>query len=270
MHKKYRTVLTIANSDSGGGSGLQADIKTISSLGCYATSVITAITAQNTIGISAIHPVPVDIIEKQVTAVLQDIGAHAIKIGMLYSTEIVKTVHKILKKYLPQNIVFDPAIIDTNGNIQQEEKMIKTLKNELIPDTDIFTPNLHEAEILLNKKINNVDEMIDSAKELLEFGCQAVLIKGGHIKSEIVYDVYTDAIKQNVLIFRNKKINTNNTNGASCTLSSAIASYLALGNSLPKAVKYANRYTHEAIKHGKEFKIGKGKGPVNHFFNQVN
>jgi len=266
--KSYKKVLTIAGSDSGGGAGIQADLKTISSLGCYGTSVITAITAQNTMGVSAIHPVPAEIVDKQINAVLSDIGTDSIKIGMLHSAEIIKTVANALIKFKIKKIVLDPVMVATSGDKLIEDNTANALTEYLFPLAAIITPNIPEAEILTGMKIQTRDDMIHSALKLLNFGCTSVLIKGGHLTGDVLYDIYIHkGKKDDISIFKNKKIHTNNVHGTGCTLSSAIAAYIAHGEETEIAVEKAIGYLQEAITHGKNYRTGKGNGPVNHFFN---
>jgi len=265
---EYNKVLTIAGSDSGGGAGIQADLKTISSLGCYGTSAITAITAQNTMGVNAIYHIPVNIVEKQIYAVLNDIGTNAVKIGMLHSVEIIKTVSKSLKEFQVKNIVLDPVMVATSGDKLIEANTIDALIEYLFPLADIITPNIPEANILLNCKIISKNDMMESAKSLLKYGSKGVLLKGGHWEGSVMFDIYAQRNEVvEVKVLKNKKIDTRNLHGTGCTLSSAIASYLALGNKLEEAVKNATDYINTAIKHGKDYKTGQGNGPVNHFFN---
>jgi hydroxymethylpyrimidine/phosphomethylpyrimidine kinase len=266
--KTYKRVLTIAGSDSGGGAGIQADLKTISSLGCYGTSVITAITAQNTIGVTAIHPVPPEIVEKQLNAVLSDIGADAVKIGMLHSAEIIKTVAGTLKKFRLKKIVLDPVMVATSGDKLIEDNTVDALIGYLFPLAEIITPNIPEAEILTGSEIRTRDEMNYSALQLLNYGSKSVLLKGGHLKGDILYDIYVHKLrKDNIRIFNNRFINTNNVHGTGCTLSSAIASFMAHGEETEVAVEKAIIYLHGAIQHGMNYRTGHGHGPVNHFFN---
>jgi hydroxymethylpyrimidine/phosphomethylpyrimidine kinase len=266
--KTYKRVLTIAGSDSGGGAGIQADLKTISSLGCYGMSVITAITVQNTLGVTAIHPVPPEIVEKQINAVLSDIGTDSIKIGMLHSTEIIKTVAVALKKFSMKKIVLDPVMVATSGDKLIEDNTVNALIEYLFPLAAIITPNIPEAELLTGTKIFNKDDMIASALKLLNFGSESVLIKGGHLKGNVLYDIYIrNGRKNDIRIIKNQKINTNNVHGTGCTLSSAIASFMAYGEETEIAVEKSIIYLQNAIVHGKNYKTGQGNGPVNHFFN---
>jgi hydroxymethylpyrimidine/phosphomethylpyrimidine kinase len=266
--KTYNNVLTIAGSDSGGGAGIQADLKTISALGCYGTSVITAITAQNTLGVTAIHPVPPEIVEKQLQAVLSDIGADAVKIGMLHSEEIIETVANALKTFGLQKIVLDPVMVATSGDKLIEDNTVDALVGNLFPLAEIITPNIPEAEILTGMKITTRDDMTGSALKLLENGSRSVLLKGGHLNGDVLYDIYVHENEQNqIRIFDNKYIHTNNVHGTGCTLSSAIASFMAQGVETEPAVEMAILYLQGAIKHGMNYRTGHGNGPVNHFFN---
>jgi hydroxymethylpyrimidine/phosphomethylpyrimidine kinase len=264
--KKYPRVMTIAGSDSGGGAGIQADIKTISALGCYATSVITAVTVQNTLGVTAVHPVPADIIEKQIDAVLSDIGTDAIKIGMLYSAETIKAVKKGLDKYKDLFTVLDTVMIAASGDRLIEDSAVDALIKELFPIAALITPNLKEAEVILGERITSRDDMVRATEKLLKLASNAVLLKGGHLEGDKVCDVYMDKSGINTVIYENKKIPSNNIHGTGCTLSSAIAAFLARGYDVTGAVKNAQKFTYDAIYHGKKFKTGSGRGPLNHFF----
>jgi len=265
MH--YKRVLTIAGSDSGGGAGIQADIKTISACGCYAMSAITAITVQNTLGVTDILPVPVNIIEGQIIAVLSDIGTNAIKIGMLHSSEVIMAVIKSLKPYDIKNIVLDPVMVSTSGHKLMQEEAIETLKKELLYMARVITPNIPEAEILLGKKINNQDELSLLAKELSSNRKVSVLLKAGHLSTMELVDIFYNAETDQIFELKSERIDTINTHGTGCTLSSAIASFLAQGLSLNEAVQQAKGYINNAIIKGSSYKIGNGHGPVHHFFN---
>lgn len=266
--KSYKKVLTIAGSDSGGGAGIQADLKTISALGCFGTSAITAITAQNTKGVNAIFPVSPEIVERQIQAVLSDIGTDSIKIGMLHSVEIIKTVAGTLKKFRMNKIVLDPVMVATSGDKLIEDNTVHALTEYLFPLAAIITPNISEAEILTGTKIFSKDDMIKSARKLLDFGSESVLLKGGHLKGNILYDIYIHKQgKNDIRLFKNRKIHTNNVHGTGCTLSSAIASFMAHGEETEIAVEKSIAYLQVAIKNGKNYRTGQGNGPVNHFFN---
>ena len=250
----YPKCLTIAGSDSGGGAGIQADLKTMSAIGVYGMSVITAITAQNTCGVKAIQPIDSDIVTAQLEAVLSDIGTDSIKIGMLHSVNIIKAVIEILDKYTPRYVVFDPVMVSTSGHKLIEDNTIDTIRETMFSRSTIITPNLDEASLLSNIPISEEKDMYKAGKKLLEKGCHAVLMKGGHLKSKIITDLLLTADGES------------NTHGTGCTLSSAIASYLALGHSLSDSVKLAKQFVTSAIKTGSKVTTGKGHGPLNHFF----
>jgi len=266
MKKEHKRVLTIAGSDSGGGAGIQADLKTMSALGCFGMSAITAITAQNTQGVFDIHPVPVSIIKKQIKVVLDDIGADAIKIGMLYSSEVIRTVSETLKEYNIKNIVLDPVMIATSSDKLLQDDAVETLVKELFPLSKVITPNIPEAEILLNVKIQNNHDLAEAAKQLTNLGVRSVLLKAGHFDKEELTDIFYDRKTNRTIELKAKRIETKNTHGTGCTLSSAIASFLAKGYSLPMAIKEAKNYIDNAIKFGANYKIGKGHGPVHYFY----
>ncbi|MEA1887658.1 MAG: bifunctional hydroxymethylpyrimidine kinase/phosphomethylpyrimidine kinase [Bacteroidota bacterium] len=266
MEKKYKKVLTIAGSDSGGGAGIQADIKTISACGCYAMSAITAVTVQNTCGVSGIHPVPVQTVSDQISAVLEDIGADAVKIGMLHSSEIIKTVKNALLKHKIKNIILDPVMVAASGDKLLQDEAIETLKNELIPIALVITPNIPEAKILLGKKISSQDELAIMARELSLDRKISVMLKAGHLTGDELTDIFYNAVDDQILELKSKRVETKNTHGTGCTLSSAIASFIALGLPLNEAIRNADDYIHQAIKSGTDYKIGKGHGPVHHFY----
>ena len=267
---KYNTVLTIAGSDSGGGAGIQADIKAISASGSYAASAITAITAQNTLGVIDVMPIPTNIITSQIDAVLSDIGANAIKIGMMHSSEVIKEVKKTLEKYNIPKIVVDPVMISTSGHRLIEESAVEALAKVLIPISSIITPNIPEAEILLGRKLQNVDQMRIAAKELsmtLSDGKIAVLIKGGHLRdSNEICDLLYDPTDKETYMFKGTKFDTPNTHGTGCSLSSAIAAHLSQSKSIYEAVEKAEAYIDTAIESGSNYTIGKGHGPIDHFY----
>lgn len=263
---KYPVVLSIAGSDSGGGAGIQADIKTISALGCFATTAITAVTVQNTLGVSGIHSIPIEIVRSQIKAVMDDIQPSAIKIGMVHHPELAITIASVLKKYRDVFIVFDPVMVATSGDQLIESNTIETLKKELFPLAQLITPNLDEAYMLTGITIHTIADMRACAQEIIDSGCNAVLVKGGHLRGSVLYDVFLNK-NGDECIFKSTAIDTLNTHGTGCSLSSAIASYLALGNDLVTSIARSARYVQHAIKHGKDVKIGKGHGPLNHFFN---
>lgn len=264
--KQYARVLTIAGSDSGGGAGVQADLKTIAAHGCYGMSVITALTAQNTVGVQAIHPVPVEFVRQQLDAVLEDIGADSIKIGMLFSPQLIRVVGERLRYYEAANIVLDPVMVAQSGDTLLKKEAVDALKSELIPYVDIITPNIPEASVLLGRQLSAIDEMENGAVELSALGCANVLIKGGHLENDICDDMLYLGVVQEKVIFDGKRIETDNNHGTGCTLSSAIAANLALGKTLQEAVSAAKEYITGAISSGASYSIGQGHGPVNHFY----
>ena len=266
MKKNYRRVLTIAGSDPSGGAGIQADLKTFSACGCFGTSAIVAVVDENTVGVTGVHPVPVDFVTGQIQSVLDDIGADAIKIGMLHSSELIRAVKKTLAKYDIKNIVLDPVMVATSGDKLLQDEAIETLKHELIPFARIITPNIPEAEVLLNRKIERQSDLPLVIRELSVGGKVSVLLKGGHLKEDLLMDVFFNAEKGEIVNFPSKRIHTNNTHGTGCTLSSAIAAFLAHELPLNDAVRHAKKYMKGAITAGAKYEIGKGHGPVHHFF----
>lgn len=271
MTKKYHTVLTIAGSDSGGGAGVQADIKTISACGCYAASAITAITVQNTLGVTGVHPVPVPYIEQQIDAVLNDIGADAIKIGMLHSAEVVQCVRKMLLKYQIRNVVLDPVMVSTSGHRLIEESAIDSLVHELLPLARVITPNIPEAEILLGGVKLDIQASLPEAARTLAESCKtSVLLKAGHLTEDRLVDIFYDYETGQSLELPSVRIHTRNTHGTGCTMSSALASLLARGVSLTQAAAGAKLFINQAIIAGADYEIGHGFGPVNHFYALVN
>lgn len=261
--KHYTTVLTIAGSDSGGGAGIQADIKTISALGCYATTAITAITVQNTVGVEAVHPVPVDFVKGQIEAVLSDIGADAVKIGMLQSAEIVRAVAEMLRKYKVGNVVLDPVMVSTSGHRLIEEEAIDTLRRELIPLARVITPNIPEAEILLGgEEIRSQASLPEMAQRLSASYGVSVLLKAGHLSEDELTDIFYDKETDKLLQLTSKRIRTRNTHGTGCTMSSALAASLAKGETLQQAASSAKTFISNAIIAGADYEIGHGHGPV--------
>ena len=260
---KIPIVLSIAGSDSGGGAGIQADIKTTSAIGVYAATAITAITVQNTVGLRDVMPVPYSIVNGQIEAVLDDMAVDAIKTGMLGEPEIVVAVAGAIDKYAPQYVVLDPVMISTSGHSLIAERTAEQMKELLFPRATLLTPNTDEATKLTGIKISSVEDMLEAGKFLLSMGCKAVLMKGGHLAGNEMTDIL---LQQNhePKFYRSERIDTPNTHGTGCTLSTAIASYLALGNDLPKAVGLAKIYISKAIRAGANWKIGEGFSPVNH------
>ncbi|MEG1684335.1 MAG: bifunctional hydroxymethylpyrimidine kinase/phosphomethylpyrimidine kinase [Bacteroides sp.] len=264
--KRYPVILSIAGSDSCGGAGIQADIKAISALGAYAATAITAITVQNTLGVRAIHPVPSAYVKGQIEAVMEDIHPDAIKIGMINDIAIVRVIAESIKKYRPKYVVFDPVMVSTSGSKLIEDDAIAVLTTELMPLTDLITPNLDEAEVLIGKKIRNLKEMKEAAIALLTFGSKAVLVKGGHLEGDEMYDVLQLSSQTEPIIFTGKHIASKNVHGTGCTLSSSIATFLALGEEMDMAVSHAKEYIAGAIEAGKDVFIGHGNGPLNHTY----
>lgn len=256
-----KTALTIAGSDSGGGAGIQADLKTFSALGVYGMSAITAITAQNTCGVTNIRELDEAIIRDQIAAVYDDIPVHAVKIGMLSSAAITKTVAETLQKYQGINIVVDPVMIAKSGSILLKPEAIKALKQHLFPIADIVTPNLHEATQIVGFAVEDRAGMEKAAKAIKDMGPQYVVVKGGHLKGDAC-DLLYDGNTFTALV--NQRIDTVHTHGTGCTFSSAIAAGLAKGFTMEKAVQAAKEYITMAITHG--FALGRGVGPTNHFY----
>ncbi len=253
-------VLIIAGSDSSGGAGIQADIKTVTSLGSYAMTAITAVTAQNTTGVTSIASIPTKEILKQIEFTSKDIKPDAIKIGMLHSKKIINSVLKSLNKIKVKKIILDPVMVAKGGTKLIDNHSIKILKSKMIKKVTLITPNIPEAEILTKTKIKTVEDMIYSGNILLKLGAKNILIKGGHLESNIMHDVFLN--KNEIHIFKNIKIKTKNTHGTGCTLSSAIATYYSCGKTLKKSCELAIKYVNHAIGTGPKF--GKGYGPINH------
>lgn len=269
MVNHYPTCLTIAGSDSSGGAGIQADLKTMSALGVYGMSVITAVTAQNTCGVTDIQAISPHIVKAQLEAVLSDISCDATKIGMLFSSHHIRAIIDILDKYSPRFIILDPVLVSTSGHrLYGEDNMVTTMKEMLFPRSTLITPNTDEASLLSGIPIDNESDMYRAGEVLLQYGCRAVLLKGGHLRQQEMCDILftTDQTPHK---FSAQKINTTNTHGTGCTLSSAIASYLALGRDIETAVSLAKKYVYDGLKSGADVTVGKGHGPINHFFAPV-
>lgn len=274
---KYIAVLTIAGSDCSGGAGIQADIKTISALGCYAASAITAVTVQNTQGVTAVHAVPPEIVAGQIRAVMDDIKPKAVKIGMVNDAETIKAIADTLADYDIEHIVVDPVMVSTSGSKLMQDDAIKVFIEKLLPMSTLITPNIYEAEILAGKKITDEDAMNDVAGEILSKGAEAVLIKGGHIEGDKKVDLLYNAIRKTEArsseltmmtgdSFESETVETRNTHGTGCTLSAAIASNLAMGLGINKAIDKAKYWLTSALIAGADVEIGSGHGPVNHFY----
>ena len=263
--KPRSKILIIAGSDSSGGAGIQADIKTVTALGGYAMSAITAITAQNTTGVNSVIPVPIKDIEKQILFTCKDIKPDVIKIGMLYSDKVISSVIKALNIIKVRKIILDPVMVAKSGTKLINQSAIESLKNRLIKKTYLITPNIPEAEVLTNKKIRSTKEMIDAASTLLNLGAKNILLKGGHQNSYLVKDIFLN--KTEIKVFKNKKIQTKNTHGTGCTLSSAVATFLSCGKPIKKSCELGVKYVNQAIKSNLNY--GKGHGPINHL-NSIN
>ena len=259
-------VLTIAGSDSGGGAGIQADIKAISATGSYACSVITALTAQNTQGVSGIFSVSPDFVEQQLDAVFSDLNVVAVKIGMLADSQVIAAVARKLRQYQPQIVVLDPVMVATSGDLLLEQSAISSLKAELLPLATVITPNLPEAAALLDCAVPQTEAEMEALLDALRaLDTQAVLLKGGHLEQEAKStDLLVTASELERLSV--ERVATNNTHGTGCTLSSALASYLAQGQGLSEAVASAKNYITLALQHADQLHVGQGHGPVHHFF----
>ena len=253
-------VLIIAGSDSSGGAGIQADIKTVTSLGCYAMTAITAVTAQNTTGVKSIISIKPKEISNQIEFTSKDIKPNAIKIGMLHSKQVIYAVIKSLKKINNKKVVLDPVMVAKGGTKLINNEAINEIKKKLINNILLITPNIPEAELLTDIKINSVNDMIKAGQLLISFGAKNVLIKGGHLNSEQMYDILLN--KKIIKIFKSKKYRSKNTHGTGCTLSSAIAANLSCGKDLIKSCELGIKYVNEAIK--SNLNLGKGNGPINH------
>ncbi|MCH9753356.1 MAG: bifunctional hydroxymethylpyrimidine kinase/phosphomethylpyrimidine kinase [Alphaproteobacteria bacterium] len=264
--KKYKVALTIAGFDGSGGAGIQADTKTFSALGCYAMNILTSLPVQNTTGVKSIHKIPVDIIQKQAEAIFTDITPNVVKLGMLADSEVIKTIQDILKKFCKKTpIVLDPVMVAKSGHLLLDNNSIDDLKELILPLCKVITPNIFEAEVLSGIKIKNKENMLSSAIDILQYGSKYVILKGGHLDGEECPDLL---ISKNAkpLWFSSKKIKTRNLHGTGCTFSAAIASYIALGNDMTSSIRKTKKYISKAIESGSEYSIGKGHGPVNHFF----
>ena len=261
--RTYPRILTIAGSDSGGGAGIQADLKTFAALGTFGMTAITAITAQNTRGVTAIQGLSPEIIGAQIDAVFYDIGVDAVKIGMLHAPQIVRIVADRLRKYRPKTVILDPVMVATSGAKLIEDETISVLMKELFPLADVVTPNLDELVILSGgAAITSPDQMETAARNLLKTGCKAVLAKGGHLSGDSLTDIFVSNSETRHM--QSPRIETHNLHGTGCTLSSAIAAYCGLGETLSDAITHARGFIREAIAHGTDVKTGHGHGPLNH------
>lgn len=263
---KKPCVVTIAGSDSSGGAGIQADIKTISALGCYAASVITALTAQNTQGVQSIHPLPAEFIAEQIESVFSDLDVVAVKIGMLFQKDIIDAVAYALKKFKPYSIVIDPVMVAKSGAELLPSHIIDYLQQQLFSIATLITPNILEAQKLLQITNINSHNLPEAAEQIARKFQTNVLVKGGHVNSKIASDVLYSYRTNTHTWFHHPRIQTIHTHGTGCTLSAAIASYLAKNNSLIDSISHAKQYLSRAIQAGSTLAIGKGFGPVDHFY----
>ena len=252
--------MIIAGSDSSGGAGIQADIKTVTALGSYAMTAVTAITAQNTEGVKSVIPLNPNDIAKQILFTCEDIKPDAVKIGMLHSSDVISSVVNSLKKISTKYLIVDPVMVAKSGARLINTKAISTLKKKLLVKTFLVTPNIPEAEVLTKIKIKNLSDILKAGKILLKLGAKNVLIKGGHSKSNYIQDIFLSQKKYK--IFNHKRINTKNTHGTGCTLSSAIATYLSCGKPINKSCELGIKYVNHAIRSNLNY--GKGHGPINH------
>lgn len=268
---RYIPVLSIAGSDSGGGAGVQADIKTLSALGCYAATAITAITVQDTLGVHGVWPVPPDVVGAQAAAVLRDLRPVAVKVGMLCGAETVRAVADALAATTPRHVVVDPVLCSTSGRALLDDAGVEAMMRLLLPRTTLLTPNIPEAGRLTGLGLATDDDFRAAASQLMARGCKAVLIKGGHAdgadKTDHLY--YMERGQLCHRAYRAAAVASRNTHGTGCTLSSAICAYLACGHSLPEAVARAKAYTTRAIRAAANAECGAGHGPLNHFFAPV-
>lgn len=268
VKKSYPTVLSIAGSDSGGGAGIQADLKTFSSLGVYGATAITAITAQNTQGVHSQFALPSQMVYDQIIAVMEDIHPSVIKIGMLSNLQVATAVADALERYsIP--IILDPVMVSSSGHRLLSVEAQEVLKERLLPMAQLVTPNIPEMEALSDMPLLTISDKYNAAKHLLSLGVQSVLLKGGHEEGEVKVDILYQKSPQGIVTcsFSSDTLNTRNIHGTGCTLSSAIAAYMARGLALKEAVSSAKIYITEAIKAGADISVGKGYGPVNHLFN---
>lgn len=266
--KKYKIGLTIAGSDPSGGAGLQADIKTFSALGVFATSAVVAVVDENTVGVYGVHPIPDKFVEGQIRSVINDLGVDAVKIGMLHSSDLIRTVLHTLQSYPDvRNIVLDPVMVATSGDALLQPEAVATLRDELVPYSRVITPNLPEASLLLGETIDHQDQLEDAARALshLTDSKVSVMLKAGHLSDNTLTDIFYNAETDHSLRLTSPRINTSNTHGTGCTLSSAIAAYLAKGADLDRAATLAKQYLSDALAAGAAYTIGHGHGPVHHF-----
>ncbi len=271
---RYARVLSIAGSDSGGGAGVQADLKTAAALGCFGMTAITAITAQNTVGVRAVHALPPELLVQQIDAVVEDIGVDAVKIGMLHDSAVVRAVASAIQRHRLAPVVLDPVMVATSGDRLIEADTAAVIVSELFAWVDVITPNLDEAAWLLGRPITQAQDLEPAARALQAMGARAVLLKGGHLAGPLVHDVLllpmpdtdTALLPAQAVHWESPRIDSRNTHGTGCTLSSAIACHLALGSTLAEACHRARAYVQQALASGAHFQVGQGHGPLNHAF----
>lgn len=266
----YKIALTIAGSDPSGGAGLQADLKTFSALGVYGASAVVAVVDENTVGVYGVHPIPVAFVQGQIRSVIDDLGVDAVKIGMLHDSELIRGVLATLREYPDaRQIVLDPVMVATSGDPLLQPDAVATLRDELIPYARVITPNLPEASLLLGEKVDHQDQLEDAARALSRLTDEkvSIMLKAGHLENDRLTDIFYNAENDRFLRLASPRIDTPNTHGTGCTLSSAIAAYLAKGAALDDAARLAKDYISAAIAAGSRYRIGHGHGPVNHFHN---
>ncbi|MEH6305715.1 bifunctional hydroxymethylpyrimidine kinase/phosphomethylpyrimidine kinase [Olivibacter sp. CPCC 100613] len=261
----YPIAMTIAGFDGSGGAGIQADIKTFSALGCFATSVLTALPVQNTQGVQAIYAVPDQAIQEQIRVLLSDIFPKAIKVGMVHTATLVDIIVETLSEYPKVPLIFDPVMVASSGHRLVQDATVATIVEKLIPKTDLITPNIDEAAVLAEMKISSLEDMYIAGERILKLGATNVLLKGGHLQSSTLTSLYFDN-QGKVHSYESAKLETNNLHGTGCTLSSAITSFLARDFPMESAIIAGQCYTYNAIKNGMDVLTGKGRGPLNHFF----
>lgn len=256
------SVLTIAGSDSSGGAGIQADLKTYSALGVYGMSVITALTAQNTTAVTAVHEAPPDFVAAQIDAVVSDIPPDATKTGMLSSAPIIEVVATKVREHRLRNLVVDPVMVAKSGARLLRDDAVQALREKLLPLADVVTPNLPEAQVLADRSLATEDEIRDAARAIHEMGAKNVVMKGGHRDGDVVVDLLFDGAE--FYEYRAPRVQTTSTHGTGCTFASAIAAFLARGETVPEAVRHAKEYLTEALR--RAYPVGRGRGPVHHFW----
>lgn len=261
----YITTLTIAGSDSCGGAGVQADVKTMSALGCYAATAITAITVQNTLGVTAVHAVPPEIVAGQIRVVMDDIKPRAVKVGMVNDTATIIAIADALKDYDVEHIVVDPVMVATSGSRLMQDDAVEVFCKQLLPLATLLTPNIPETEVLSGITVSDKESMDSAALRILQLGCSNLLVKGGHLEGKKIDRLYGEEEREYV----GENVVTRNTHGTGCTLSSAITSFLAQGLPVDEAIGAAKEWLTKALRAGADVEIGKGHGPVNHFFDPI-